>query len=181
MYAPSDTAVLSACMELNAHKDVCHAQEDLAAADVAKMVDMSPTEVADLLGQGSHNSPGATDAAALAQEVVCILVQLEIALCAGTAASHQLSICIALLTFAILLLSCDKLPPYCVYCSVCIKVIAMHPLYTRQLPATIVTNVKHSNQLHPGNLLHSSNCVICAIESLLQSSLVPAPHSCLTA
>ena len=61
----------------------------MAAATVAKMVDMSPTEVADLLGQGSHNSPGATDAAALAQEVVCVLVQLESALCAGMSASQQ--------------------------------------------------------------------------------------------
>lgn len=61
----------------------------MAAADVAKMVDMSPTEVADLLGQGSHNSPGATDAAALAQEVVCVLVQLESVLCAGMSASQQ--------------------------------------------------------------------------------------------
>ena len=69
---------------------LCLAQEDMAAADVAKMVDMSPTEVADLLGQGARNGPGAYDAAALAQEVVCVLMQLETALCVGVSASYQI-------------------------------------------------------------------------------------------
>lgn len=60
----------------------------MIAADVAKMVDMSPAEVAGLLGQGTHNSPESSDSAMLAQEVVCVLVQLELALCIG--ASHLL-------------------------------------------------------------------------------------------
>lgn len=58
-------------------------QEEMGAADVARMVDMSLAEVADLLGQGIDNSPVTSDAASLAQEVVNVLVQLEASLCTG--------------------------------------------------------------------------------------------------
>ena len=53
-------------------------QNDVSAAAVAKMVDMSLEEVADLLGGASD-----TDTAFLAKETVQVLLQLEAALCTG--------------------------------------------------------------------------------------------------
>ena len=58
-------------------------QDDVSAAAVAKMVDMSLEEVADLLGGASGNSPSDTDTALLAKETAQVLLQLEAALCTG--------------------------------------------------------------------------------------------------
>lgn len=53
------------------------------AAAVAKMVDMSLEEVADLLGGAARSGPGDTDAALLARETAQVLLQLEAAICTG--------------------------------------------------------------------------------------------------
>lgn len=52
-------------------------QEDLNAAAVARMVDMSLQEVADLLGGASSQGPGAEDSALLAKQVAQTLLELE--------------------------------------------------------------------------------------------------------
>ena len=52
-------------------------QEDVNAAAVARMVDMSLEEVADLLGGASSHGPGAEDSALLAKQVAQTLLELE--------------------------------------------------------------------------------------------------------
>lgn len=52
-------------------------QGDVNAAAVAKMVDMSLEEVADLLGGASARGPGAEDSAVLAKQVAQTLLELE--------------------------------------------------------------------------------------------------------
>jgi len=58
-------------------------QDEVSAAAVARMVDMSLEEVADLLGGAAGNGPGDTDTALLAKEVAQVLLQLEAAVCTG--------------------------------------------------------------------------------------------------
>ena len=55
----------------------------MSAAAVAKMVDMSLEEVADLLGGAARSGPGDADAALLAKELAQVLLQLEAAICTG--------------------------------------------------------------------------------------------------
>ena len=52
-------------------------QEDVNAVAVARMVDMSLEEVADLLGGASSRGPGAEDSALLAKQVAQTLLELE--------------------------------------------------------------------------------------------------------
>lgn len=60
-------------------------QDDVNAAAVARMVDMSLEEVADLLGGPTTGGPGDPDAALLAKQVAQVLLHLEAALCSGMA------------------------------------------------------------------------------------------------
>lgn len=53
------------------------------AAAVARMVDMSLEEVADLLGGPTTGGPGDPDAALLAKQVAQVLLQLEASVCSG--------------------------------------------------------------------------------------------------
>lgn len=59
-------------------------QDDVNAAAVARMVDMSLEEVADLLGGASSHSPGDADSALLAKQVAQTLLELEAALLSGS-------------------------------------------------------------------------------------------------
>lgn len=52
-------------------------QEDVNAAAVARMVDMSLEEVADLLGGASPHGPAGEDSALLAKQVAQTLLELE--------------------------------------------------------------------------------------------------------
>jgi hypothetical protein len=58
-------------------------QDEVSAAAVARMVDMSLEEVADLLGGAAASGPGDTDTALLAREAAQVLLQLEAAICSG--------------------------------------------------------------------------------------------------
>ncbi len=58
-------------------------QDEVSAAAVARMVDMSLEEVADLLGGAAASGPGDTDTALLAKEAAQVLLQLEAAICSG--------------------------------------------------------------------------------------------------
>ena len=58
-------------------------QDEVSAAAVARMVDMSLEEVADLLGGAAASGPGDTDTALLAREAAHVLLQLDAAICSG--------------------------------------------------------------------------------------------------
>jgi len=58
-------------------------QDEVSAAAVARMVDMSLEEVADLLGGVAPSGPGDTDTALLAREAAQVLLQLEADICSG--------------------------------------------------------------------------------------------------
>ncbi len=58
-------------------------QDEVSAAAVARMVDMSLEEVADLLGGAAASGPGDTDTGLLAREAAHVLLQLEAAICSG--------------------------------------------------------------------------------------------------
>ena len=64
-------------------------QDDVNAAAVARMVDMSLEEVADLLGGASSHSPGDADSALVAKQVAQTLLELEGALLSSKHASKQ--------------------------------------------------------------------------------------------
>ena len=63
-------------------------QEDVNAAAVARMVDMSLEEVADLLGGAASRGPGAEDSALLAKQVAQTLLELEAALMTSSGGKH---------------------------------------------------------------------------------------------
>ncbi len=67
-------------------------QDEVSAAAVARMVDMSLEEVADLLGGVAASGPGDTDTALLAREAAQVLLQLEADICSGqsiTVTAHE--------------------------------------------------------------------------------------------
>ncbi|KAL0020086.1 hypothetical protein WJX79_009298 [Trebouxia sp. C0005] len=77
----TSAAMQAAASSLQAASCAPSGQDEVSAAAVARMVDMSLEEVADLLGGAAASGPGDTDTALLAREAAHVLLQLDAAIC----------------------------------------------------------------------------------------------------
>ncbi|DBA92530.1 TPA: hypothetical protein ACH3X1_002761 [Trebouxia sp. C0004] len=83
----TSAAMQAAANSLQAASCTPSGQDEVSAAAVARMVDMSLEEVADLLGGPAASGPGDTDTALLAREAAQVLLQLEAAICSESGKS----------------------------------------------------------------------------------------------